>query len=153
MKKAIVGTVSVAALIAYYYTRSKITDVQNIVPNLKPKLEAVNGINFGTGVIRLNVDIRLTNTTANSFSANTGTALKFEKAEVFTPGGVKIADAVKEVSNINIPAFGGVIIKDVAVVIYTSSISSVAVELITGNKLDQLVINAHIEALGKKYIV
>ena len=152
MKKAIIG-IGIFAVTAYYYSRSKINDIENIIPNLQPKINTLNAINFGPGIINLNIDLKLTNTTTSSFNANTGSALKLEKAEVFTPGGIKIAEAIKEVSNINLPAYGSVIIQNIDVAIFTENLESIAIELITGDLLNNLIINAHIEALGKKYIV
>lgn len=151
LKNIAIG-IGAVVLAGTLFAKNKTSQVTNIVNNLKFKLSKINNINFGFNNITINLDLVMQNPTDQSFSINTGNAIQLHKVELYTDTGIKIAEAFKQVNDINLNAFGEMLITNVQVVIPTSNLGSTVLSLLR-NSPSKIITQAHISVYGKNYMI
>ncbi len=151
-KKIVIGAALVSGG-AYLYVKSKTKDIKNIVDNLSFKIDRIRNVDFNIGNITLTVDVLLNNNSNESFTVDTGNLINFRKVTFLTQQGRILGQAEKYIDNVSLYANNATIIESVEVVINTDDLGGILSEFISGLKPKDIAVKAHIEILGKQYIV
>jgi len=140
------------AMYAYNKANNTVTETKNIIDNLKVSVKKINNITNGFGKLTINLDIALTNQTNHSFEANFGNTVTLKKLELYTNTGVLLASANKEVSNLSLQPFSEAVIPNVNVDIDTSNIVSTITQILALTP-EKIVVQAHVQVLGKNFVI
>ena len=140
------------AMYAYNKANNTVAETKSIIDNLKVKVKKINNITQGFGKLTINLDIALVNQTNYNFEANFGDTATLKKLELYTNTGVLIATANKEVSNLNLQPFTETVIQNVNVDIDTSNIVSTITQILALTP-ENIVVQAHVQVLGKNFVI
>ncbi|WP_336065622.1 hypothetical protein [Mesoflavibacter sp. CH_XMU1404-2] len=140
------------AMYAYNKANNTVTEAKNIIDNLKVKVKKINNITQGFGKLTINLDIALINQTNHNFEANFGDTATLKKLELYTNTGVLLATANKEVSNLNLQPYTETVIQNVNVDIDTSNIVSTITQILSLTP-ENIVVQAHVQVLGKNFVI
>lgn len=142
----------IGLLIASVFGKKKINEVQEIVANIKPKLNRLNSININSGSLVANVDIDLINQTDLGFNTNSGNSINLRKFEFFDENNKKLLEVVKELNNVSIEPRGTTTITNVEINTTIVDAGFVLYNIFI-NKLDTIIIKTHANILGKDVII
>ena len=147
--KSIGISLAVTGIVGYIVSRKKIKDALSVIENLSPFLSKINKIDLKLTTTKLNVDVGLINNTNIDFSIYSGAKITLEKLEIYSQNDIKIAEAVKYIENMNLPAYGQVIIPSVDVVIDNVMV----IQHLGHISKEKIKIKATVKVFGKIHVI
>ncbi len=151
--KKLLGLAAILGAV-YYFGKNKAKDFKVFYKNLKISLLGLSNIGWKNGKITLDVSLKFANNSDVDFSLSTGGALTLNRIFFYSKAGEKLGVANLNMSHIEIPANGSLILKNIPATVPITEIEDFfGTALSIFSNIDNLKIKLEITALGKTSIV
>ncbi|MFD0862486.1 hypothetical protein ACFQ1M_09730 [Sungkyunkwania multivorans] len=147
--KVLLSILALGAGALFLFGRSKATDLQQIMDNIKVRITRISDIDISKGKLLFTADVSLVNPTMASFGFNTFKNASLRQLRFFDDNGNFLGTADTNFFELDIPPNSSTALPSVRV---RANIGQVATSLLFG-QLDDLQVAADLEVLGRTYTI